>query len=180
MEDNVQDVESTEVETETAESTEVVAERELADLSIRQALRKQFRNVKENDSGEKASEETKEEAKEPVVTSNEVSNQERMVFAPPADMNKAEKEAFLNPIVLKIPLLLSLFGIGFRLNQPPLAYIKKSSPGLTVVSRLVTKGSIKSASFWLQLSNKAAENKPMVSLVSNFIVLFLNGYWTSF
>jgi len=97
MEDNVQDVESTEVETETAESTEVVAEREQADLSIRQALRKQFRNVKENDSGEKASEETKEEAKEPVVTSNEVSNQERMVFAPPADMNKAEKEAFLNP-----------------------------------------------------------------------------------
>lgn len=87
MEDNVQDV----------ESTEVVAEREPAELSIRQTLREQFRNVKQDDDSKETRQETKEEAEQPGVISNETSNQERMVFAPPADMNKAEKEAFLNP-----------------------------------------------------------------------------------
>jgi len=87
MEDNVENV----------ESTEVVADREPAELSIRQTLSKQLKGQVEENRSEETSAQTEEKAEEAPVVSNEVSNQERMVFAPPADMNKAEKEAFLNP-----------------------------------------------------------------------------------
>jgi hypothetical protein len=85
MEDDIQDV----------EATEVVAEREPAELSIREALSKQLKNTKEEDSVEEPVEEAQQEATaeiEPVAEETPT-----MAFAPPADMNKAEKEAFLNP-----------------------------------------------------------------------------------
>jgi hypothetical protein len=85
MEDNTQDV----------ESTEVVPSREPAELSIRESLSKQLKNQKEEHSVEEAhSENTEEGAEVGQVKSESV---ERIPLAPPADMNAMEKDAFLNP-----------------------------------------------------------------------------------
>ena len=85
MEDNTQDV----------QSTEVVPEREQTELSIRQTLSKQLNYQKEKDSVEEPNSESTTEssvAQQPVPQA-----QERIALAPPADMNAAEKDAFLNP-----------------------------------------------------------------------------------
>jgi hypothetical protein len=83
--------------TEVVESTEVKPERESAELSIRQTLSKQFRGTEQEDSAKEPVQESKDEDTEAVPVSEETASGERAVFAPPADMNKAEKEAFLNP-----------------------------------------------------------------------------------
>jgi len=80
----------------TPQDTEVVAEREQASVSIRQALSKQFKKEDDaivSDAPEHNDPETEEES-EAVEAAPEV---ERIPVVPPADMNKAEKEAFLNP-----------------------------------------------------------------------------------
>jgi hypothetical protein len=85
MEDNTPDV----------ESTEVVVDREPAELSIRQSLSKQFKNLKEE---ERVEEPTNERSNESAVVEQSAPQvQERIALAPPADMNAAEKDAFLNP-----------------------------------------------------------------------------------
>ena len=85
----------------TPEDTEIVPEREEEKVSIRQALSRQFK--KEDDAivsdapehNNPENEEVKVEANEqPAVQEAQV---ERIPVVPPADMNKAEKEAFLNP-----------------------------------------------------------------------------------
>lgn len=87
----------TEVEQDlTPQDTEVVAEREEAKVSIREALSKQFKKEDDavvNDAPEHNNPETEEEP-EVVEAAPEV---ERIPVVPPADMNKAEKDAFLNP-----------------------------------------------------------------------------------
>ena len=83
--------------TEVVESTEVKPERESAELSIRQTLSKQFRGTEQEDSAKEPVQESEDEDAEAVPVSEETASSERAVFAPPADMNKAEKEAFLNP-----------------------------------------------------------------------------------
>jgi len=85
MEDNTPDV----------ESTEVVVDREPAELSIRQSLSKQFKNLKEEESVEEPNNERSTESS--VVEQSVPQTQERIALAPPADMNAAEKDAFLNP-----------------------------------------------------------------------------------
>jgi len=85
MEDNTPDV----------ESTEVVVDREPAELSIRQSLSKQFKNLKEEESVEEPNNERSTESS--VVEQSVAQTQERIALAPPADMNAAEKDAFLNP-----------------------------------------------------------------------------------
>lgn len=85
MDDNTPDV----------ESTEVVVDREPAELSIRQSLSKQFKSQKEE---ERVEEPTNERSNESAVVEQNVPQvQERIALAPPADMNAAEKDAFLNP-----------------------------------------------------------------------------------
>ena len=85
MDDNTPDV----------ESTEVVVDREPAELSIRQSLSKQFKSQKEE---ERVEEPTNERSNESAVVEQSVPQvQERIALAPPADMNAAEKDAFLNP-----------------------------------------------------------------------------------
>jgi len=85
MEDNTPEV----------ESTEVVPEREAAELSIRQSLSKQLNYQKDEQGIEKDSHEDKtENSQEFQAQPQQV---EKIAFAPPADMNKAEKDAFLNP-----------------------------------------------------------------------------------
>lgn len=85
MEDNTTDV----------ESTEVVVEREPAELSIRQSLAKQFSNQKEEETVQESEDESPAES--PVVQEAVSQTVEKIPLAPPADMNAAEREAFLNP-----------------------------------------------------------------------------------
>ncbi len=85
MEDNTPDV----------QSTEVVVDKEPAELSIRQSLAKQFKNQKEEETVEESTNESPAES--PVVQEATPQVAERIPLAPPADMNAAEKEAFLNP-----------------------------------------------------------------------------------
>jgi hypothetical protein len=80
----------------TPQDTEIVPEREEAKVSIRRALSKQFKKEDDavvNDAPEHNNPETEEEP-EVVEVAPQV---ERIPVVPPADMNKAEKEAFLNP-----------------------------------------------------------------------------------
>lgn len=85
MENNLQDV----------ESTEVVADREQSELSIRQTLSKQLNYQKEKEGVEESNNERSTE--NAVVQQSVPQTQERIALAPPADMNAAEKDAFLNP-----------------------------------------------------------------------------------
>lgn len=85
MENNLQDV----------ESTEVVADREQSELSIRQTLSKQLNYQKEKEGVEESNNERSTESA--VVQQSAPQTQERIALAPPADMNAAEKDAFLNP-----------------------------------------------------------------------------------
>lgn len=95
MEDNLQDV----------ESTEVVADREQAELSIRQTLSKQLNYQKEKEGVEEPYNEGSTES--PVVQQAVPQAQERIALAPPADMNAAEKDAFLNPTAANAHILQS-------------------------------------------------------------------------
>jgi hypothetical protein len=74
--------------------TEVTPQREQADLSIRQSLKQNFKNVEVE---EKDTETVEEEKEESPSTPEPVQQQAQTAYAPPADMNAAEKEAFLNP-----------------------------------------------------------------------------------
>lgn len=79
----------------TPQDTEIVAERDEEKVSIREALSKQFKKEDDaivSDAPEHNNPETEEV--QAVETAPEV---ERIPVVPPADMNKAEKEAFLNP-----------------------------------------------------------------------------------
>lgn len=78
------------------ESTEIVAERDEAPISIRERLQQEFTEETEASEDYDDSAETEEE---PTEESNTVQTEalEKPVFAPPADMNAAEKAAFLSP-----------------------------------------------------------------------------------
>jgi hypothetical protein len=76
------------------QDTEIVANREEEKVSIRDALSKQFK--KEDDAVvSEAPEHNNPEETEDVEAASAVV--ERIPVVPPADMNKAEKEAFINP-----------------------------------------------------------------------------------
>lgn len=95
--DNVE-TNTEEVQDLTPEDTEVVADHEEEKISIRQALSKQFKKEDDavvSDAPEHNNPETEEVKEE--VQAVEQPQVERIPVVPPADMNKAEKEAFLNP-----------------------------------------------------------------------------------
>jgi len=84
-------------ETLETSDTEVTVEREPAELSIRQTLKQQLKQVGEEDDTEQSTNESTEKDDSPVVAASPVVEQNKTLMAPPADMNAAEKEAFLNP-----------------------------------------------------------------------------------
>lgn len=86
MEDNI-----TEVTPE-----DVTPDRNETDLQIRHSLRKQLHSQDNEVAKAETVEETEEQDSE-VKASVPATQSEQIVYAPPADMNKAEKEAFLNP-----------------------------------------------------------------------------------
>jgi hypothetical protein len=77
--------------------TEVTVERETAPLSIRESLKQQLKEVKEENETQEPAQDTAEEADTTPVESEPVVEQQKPLLAPPADMNAAEKDAFLNP-----------------------------------------------------------------------------------
>lgn len=86
MEDNSQEV----------ESTEVVVEREPAQLSIREKLKQELQSTNNTQADETSAEETSQQP-EQATPVEQVVQQERPMLVPPSDMNSAEKDAFLNP-----------------------------------------------------------------------------------
>jgi hypothetical protein len=89
MEDNNQEI--------TSEDTEVKPDREPAEMSIRQSLKQNLKNIEPNNKVEAKPEPEKSAADEPEVAEVETAQQTTPPMAPPADMNAAEKEAFFNP-----------------------------------------------------------------------------------
>ena len=75
---------------------DVTPDRGERDLQIRSSLRKQLNAEPAENTGETSVDEaTPEQA--PVETPQKVAPSEPTVYAPPSDMNKAEKDAFINP-----------------------------------------------------------------------------------
>lgn len=77
--------------------TEVSVEREPADLSIRETLKQNLKNITVEEESEKTTNEAEEPSEQPSVAAQQTAPSTPTPMAPPADMNAAEKEAFLNP-----------------------------------------------------------------------------------
>lgn len=127
MEDNIQDT----------ESTEVVVEREPAELSIRQKLRQELRNSADATDDTEPTEETSDESDNYTVTSSQSAQSQQIPLAPPADMNAAEKEAFLNPTAANAHILQSYLNrrayetrSDYSRKMQEVEQLKKQSAGL--------------------------------------------------
>lgn len=77
--------------------TEVTVEREPAELSIRQSLKQNLKQESVKEESQDEGEDAEETTDESPVAVQEVSQSSPTPMVPPADMNAAEKEAFLNP-----------------------------------------------------------------------------------
>lgn len=80
-----------------AEDTEVSVDREPAELSIRQSLKQNLKEVAQEPAAQEPTAAAEQESNTVAVESEPIVEQEKPLLAPPADMNAAEKEAFLNP-----------------------------------------------------------------------------------
>jgi hypothetical protein len=79
------------------ESTEVVAEREPASLSIREKLKQELNKTSEDNVEAEPAEQTSEESDDESSVETPAVQTQQPMLVPPADMNAAEKDAFLNP-----------------------------------------------------------------------------------
>jgi len=77
--------------------TEVTVAREEAELSIRQSLKQNFKNTKPEVEAETSTDDENTGSDDVAVEASPAPQQTPPPMAPPADMNAAEKEAFLNP-----------------------------------------------------------------------------------
>jgi hypothetical protein len=77
--------------------TELTIEREPASLSIRQSLKQQFKSSGKEEDNKTETSQAEEPSDSGAVASEEQSTPAPIPLAPPADMNAAEKDAFLNP-----------------------------------------------------------------------------------
>lgn len=77
--------------------TEVTVDREEAELSIRQSLKQNFKNTKPEVETEASTDDEDTGSDDVAVEASPTPQQTPTPMAPPADMNAAEKEAFLNP-----------------------------------------------------------------------------------
>lgn len=79
------------------EDTEVTVEREPAELSIRQSLKQNLKNASVEENSSNSSDEQEDSSDSATVTMQQPVESAPPPMAPPADMNAAEKDAFLNP-----------------------------------------------------------------------------------
>jgi len=92
-------------EISTPADTQVTVSREPANLSIGDSLRQQFKNVADENGSDNTTNKTTEPTKSEPVAVEKV--EPPTPLAPPADMNAAEKEAFLNPTAANAHILQS-------------------------------------------------------------------------
>ena len=129
MEDNTQET--------SVEDTEITVEREPAELSIRQSLKQNLKDtsVKEesDDNGQEADEPTEDSS----VSDEKPVEAAPIPMAPPADMNAAEKEAFLNPTPANAHILQSYLNrrayetrSDYSRKMQEVEQLKKQSAGL--------------------------------------------------
>ena len=126
MEDNTETVD--------VSDTEVTPEREQAELSIRQSLKQ---NLKNDNPEPDATETVDEDSQESPAVSEPVQQQQPTAYAPPADMNAAEKEAFLNPTPANAHVLQSYLNrrayetrSDYSRKMQEVEQLKKQSAGL--------------------------------------------------
>lgn len=79
------------------ESTEVVVDREPASVSIREKLKQELNKSAEHDVKTAPAEDAAQDSDEATPVAAPVVSPEQPMMIPPADMNAAEKDAFLNP-----------------------------------------------------------------------------------
>lgn len=79
------------------EETEIKPEREQAELSIRQSLKQNLKNIEPEEQTETSPSDQSEIVEEAQVVEEPAATPTPTPMVPPADMNAAEKEAFLNP-----------------------------------------------------------------------------------
>lgn len=77
--------------------TQVSVEREPAELSIRETLRQQFKETESKEETTESASASQETSQEATSAQTPTPEPTPIPLAPPADMNAAEKEAFLNP-----------------------------------------------------------------------------------
>ena len=94
-------------ETLETSDTEVTVEREAAPLSIRESLKQQFNEIEDENEAQEPAQDTAEKADSAPVEPEPVAEQQKPLLAPPADMNAAEKDAFLNPTAANAHILQS-------------------------------------------------------------------------
>lgn len=79
------------------ESTEVVVDREPASLSIREKLKQELNKTADDDVETAPAKDAAQDSNEETPVAAPVVSPEQPMMVPPADMNAAEKDAFLNP-----------------------------------------------------------------------------------
>lgn len=79
------------------EDTEVTVERAPATLSIRETLKNQMSENNDSVETQAPAQDSSEQSDEVAVSQEPTAQPAQQAYAPPADMNAAEKEAFLNP-----------------------------------------------------------------------------------
>ena len=79
------------------ESTEVVVDREPASLSIREKLKQELNKTADDDVETAPAKDAAQDSNEEAPAAAPVVSPEQPMMVPPADMNAAEKDAFLNP-----------------------------------------------------------------------------------
>lgn len=85
------------MENNNIEDTEVTVEREPATLSIRETLKQQLDDTTPDKSAENETSSSETTADDNAIAASPTTQSAPIALAPPADMNAAEKEAFLNP-----------------------------------------------------------------------------------
>lgn len=85
-----------EIETN-VEDTEVKAEREVAEFSIREKLQQNLKQASDDAKDSEPTEDSSDEGEQESVTPQDTTQPQAAPMVPPADMNAAEKDAFLNP-----------------------------------------------------------------------------------
>lgn len=95
------------MENNNIEDTQVTVEREPATLSIRETLKQQLEDTTPDKSPEKETSSSETTTEDNAVTASPATQSAPIALAPPADMNAAEKEAFLNPTAANAHVLQS-------------------------------------------------------------------------
>jgi len=117
--------------------TELTVEREPASISIRESLKQQFKNVVDENGSDNDAGQADQSSDSRSVVTEQVNTPSPALMAPPADMNAAEKEAFLNPTPANAHVLQSYLNrrayetrSDYSRKMQEVEHLKKQTSGL--------------------------------------------------